>query len=139
MLLESRFIERCASQAWERMGLKASSLPLRTERPSRRLMLLQRMDRDLQYERIYQLSDALTLRQVRDLAGISFNNPLTVEPYHPPHQGTIEKNAHYLTLADLLLEWAYPPCRRCGPCAQPCWWSRYVLSKSCLCQRPDVS
>ena len=68
-------------------------------------MLLQRMDRDLQYERISQSNGALTLPQVRELAGISFNHPFTGEPYH---QGAIEKNAHYLTLADLLLEGPYP-------------------------------
>lgn len=50
----------------------------------------------------------LTLRQVRELAGISFNNPFNGEPYHIPHQEAIEKNVHYLTLADLLLEGPYP-------------------------------
>ena len=50
----------------------------------------------------------LTLRQVRDLAGIEFNNPFNGEPYHIPHQDAIEKNAHYLTLFDLLLEGSYP-------------------------------
>ena len=71
-------------------------------------MLLQRMDRDLQYERIFRLNGALTLLQVRELAGISFNHPFTGEPYHLPHQDAIEKDAHYLTLADLLLEGSYP-------------------------------
>ena len=108
MLLGSRFIERCASSAWERVEPKASSLPLRMERPSRRLMLLQRMDRDLQYERISRLNGALTFWQVREQAGISFNHPFSGEPYHFPHQDTMEKNAHYLTLADLLLEGPYP-------------------------------
>lgn len=64
------------------------------------------MGRDLRYERISQLSGALTLWQVRELAGISFNNPFTGEPYIFPHQGAID--AHYLTLADVLLEGPYP-------------------------------
>lgn len=50
----------------------------------------------------------LTRRQVRELAGIPFNNPFTGESYHITHQEAIEKNAHYLILADILLEDPYP-------------------------------
>jgi len=58
--------------------------------------------------RFLSLSSILTLQQVRELAGISFSNPSTGEPYHIPHQEAIEKNAHYITLADILLEGPYP-------------------------------
>ena len=50
----------------------------------------------------------LRLRQVRELAGISFNNPFNGESYHIPHQEAIEKEARYLILADILLEGSYP-------------------------------
>jgi 2-polyprenyl-6-methoxyphenol hydroxylase-like FAD-dependent oxidoreductase len=50
----------------------------------------------------------LILRQVRELANISFNNPFNGEPYHIPHQEAIEKNAQYMTLADILLEGSHP-------------------------------
>jgi len=54
------------------------------------------------------LSSVLTLRQVRELATISFNNPFTGERYHIPHQAAIEKNARYMILADIFLEGSYP-------------------------------
>ena len=50
----------------------------------------------------------LILRQVRDLAGISFSNPFTGEPYQIPHHEGRKENAHYITLADILLEGPHP-------------------------------
>ena len=50
----------------------------------------------------------LTSRQVRELAGISFSNPFTGEPYHIPHHEAVKKNAHYIILADILLEGPHP-------------------------------
>jgi 2-polyprenyl-6-methoxyphenol hydroxylase-like FAD-dependent oxidoreductase len=55
------------------------------------------------------LSSILTVQQVRELAGISFNNPFTGELYHITHHEAIEKDAHYITLADIFLEGSYPP------------------------------
>jgi 2-polyprenyl-6-methoxyphenol hydroxylase-like FAD-dependent oxidoreductase len=54
------------------------------------------------------LSSMLTLLQVRELAGVSFHSPFPGSPYYIPPQGDIEKNAHYVTLADILLEGTYP-------------------------------
>ena len=54
------------------------------------------------------MTGVFTLLQVRDLAGISFSNPFTGEPYHIPYHEAIKKNAHYITLADILLEGPHP-------------------------------
>jgi len=46
---------------------------------------------------------------VRELAGISFANPVNGEPYHIPQHEAMEKERQYLVLADIVLEGSYPP------------------------------
>lgn len=47
--------------------------------------------------------------KVRELAGISFENPFNGESYHIPHYEGIENEFRYLVLVDIVLEGPYPP------------------------------